>query len=96
MQLFQAGMCVTWPAKLQLSSVQPGSICSSLVCRRAALNECFSHPGLHACSWAFGWSELQWPFAVGVSFEGHKLEMKLFEMIVVVLKILQPGWYGVR
>lgn len=28
--------------------------------------------------------------------EGHELETKLFEVITVVLKILQHGWYGVR
>lgn len=31
-----------------------------------------------------------------LALEGHKLETKLFEVITVVLKILQPGWYGVR
>lgn len=84
-------MCVTWAAMLQLSSVQPENIYSVLVCRLAALSKYLNHPGLHTCSWAFGWSKLEWPFAVCVSFEGHKLEMKLFEKITAVLKILQPG-----
>lgn len=81
MELFQGGMCATWPAKLQLSSVQPGSIYSLLVCRLAALSEYLCHPGLHSCSWAFGWSKLEWPFAVCVSSEDHKLEMKLLDVI---------------
>lgn len=36
------------------------------------------------------------PLPLVSALKGRKLEMKLFEMITVVLKMLQPGWYGAR